>query len=430
MEEYGNANGDVNIRSLLLDAGLWTGGDDSPRSPKQRDVFGDTLQSMSTRREDGLIDETSLEYSPMSMRDHKHDANPWRDRATTGRSEPTPPTRSTFHERKTLKDTDKVMRETNRNLDDLHNLHDLIMKDTDFDDLDAVKQKSKEISSPMRLAPSHNSNSIHPTHNNTTTDSSMLGSPFKSSKRDPIKENSDLNQSAGIADIEYESKQLQQLSEENIKLKQEIRAFDGEFFEQLEDLKYRYAQLQDVLGEDPLMRATVQAKIKDGPLPLNKLAQSVRRSMTAMDRANYDSPLVNGPRAVHARTHQSGYRPDDDRDGDRLHLDGPTPPSQRDSQAFLLQSMGRGPNKLHASNQLDSIREGGVHGIGAGQYQQIRSKIGLGSHDEQGGTFANLCERRLAFELASLSRPDDAILTLVNRSVVTTVQPIIVAASE
>jgi hypothetical protein len=36
------------------------------------------------------------------------------------------------------------------------------------------------------------------------------------------------------------------LEEENIKLKSEISKFDIEFFEELEDLKYRYSKLQGI----------------------------------------------------------------------------------------------------------------------------------------------------------------------------------------
>ncbi|RYY75821.1 hypothetical protein EON63_19220 [archaeon] len=52
--------------------------------------------------------------------------------------------------------------------------------------------------------------------------------------------------------------------------------------------------MQEVLGEDPLARHQVKQSLYKDDQPLSRLAWSVRRSMTAMDRASYDSPLVAG----------------------------------------------------------------------------------------------------------------------------------------
>lgn len=41
---------------------------------------------------------------------------------------------------------------------------------------------------------------------------------------------------------------------QNMRLKKELGVFDSDFFEQLEDLKYRYKELVDVVGEDPLIQ--------------------------------------------------------------------------------------------------------------------------------------------------------------------------------
>lgn len=41
---------------------------------------------------------------------------------------------------------------------------------------------------------------------------------------------------------------------QNMRLKQELGVFDADFFEQLEDLKYKYKELVDVVGEDPLIQ--------------------------------------------------------------------------------------------------------------------------------------------------------------------------------
>lgn len=50
---------------------------------------------------------------------------------------------------------------------------------------------------------------------------------------------------------------------------------------------------------------------------------------------------------------------------------------------------------------------GGTHGIGAGTHSF--------APDEAGGTFSNLCERRLAFELAQHKAPEQATRSLIHR---------------
>lgn len=262
-------------------------------------------------------------------------------------------------------------------------------------------------------------------------DSSIQGSDKRTTSGRPPRP------SDSFSSRNFETQKLRELAEENQRLKEEMRNFDGEFFEQLEDLKYRYSQLQEVLGEDPLLRASAKQhlNIKDGSrsgqnLPLDKLAWSVRRSMTAIDRARYDSPLVTGihasascllndivlssllvigPRAAHAYTYAPGQKSSFPEPSPR-HLGGSLSASQNESQAFLLETMGRGPGR-DPPKSLDRARVGGVHGIGAGTYS---FSAGDGS-DAKSDSMANLCERRLAFELASHPKPDDAILTLINQ---------------
>ena len=53
------------------------------------------------------------------------------------------------------------------------------------------------------------------------------------------------------------------------------------------------------------------------------------------------------------------------------------------------------------------IRLGGTHGIGAGTHSFVP--------DEAGGSFSNLCERRLAFELSQHPAAEQATRSLIHR---------------
>ena len=57
---------------------------------------------------------------------------------------------------------------------------------------------------------------------------------------------------------EMQQTRAEVLMAENERLKRELSTFDVNFFDQLEDLKYRYAALQEIVGENP----------STGPLPL------------------------------------------------------------------------------------------------------------------------------------------------------------------
>ncbi len=60
---------------------------------------------------------------------------------------------------------------------------------------------------------------------------------------------------------------------------------------------------------------------------------------------------------------------------------------------------------VHPSNGMADF--GGKHGIGAGTHTFTA--------DETGGTFSNLCERRLAFELSQHLTPEQATRSLIHR---------------
>ena len=62
----------------------------------------------------------------------------------------------------------------------------------------------------------------------------------------------------GVTDSHSQSQRLgsslSDLELENLRLKHELGVFDPEFFDQLEELKYKYTQLQGIVGEDPVIR--------------------------------------------------------------------------------------------------------------------------------------------------------------------------------
>jgi Ca2+-binding EF-hand superfamily protein len=116
------------------------------------------------------------------------------------------------------------------------------------------------------------------------------------------------------------------LLEENARLKGELSSFDSEFWEQLEDLKYRYNHMQELVGSDQSQgnkflrgygneKATVRPEGnysrssamekyrrsgEGGNLPLDSVGWAKRNPSTAMDNAALDTPLMRGkhPRAT------------------------------------------------------------------------------------------------------------------------------------
>jgi hypothetical protein len=91
-----------------------------------------------------------------------------------------------------------------------------------------------------------------------------------------------------------------------------------------------------------------------------------------------------------------------------MHLGGSIPANST-ANNIMLDSIGRTGSKVPIPG-VESVRDGGIHGIGAGKYMD--PSVTSGSNAD---SLASMCERRLAFELSSLPRPDDAILTLVTK---------------
>jgi len=226
------------------------------------------------------------------------------------------------------------------------------------------------------------------------------------------------------------------LEKENARLKAEMSVFDRDFFEEVEDLKYRYTKLKEVVGD-------VEVESSSGKtLPLERLSWSLRKSMTAIDKISHSNPRSN-PMNVSPYTYAPGNNPYPDiRKNNRIvansdirtigestslsrtnrgqHERGGTigygDISRSVDRDLGLQDSYRMQTKKgidmldhNSGGQLlkhknAPIRVGGTHGIGAG------------SHSADGlGTFSDLCERRLAFELQCHPNPSQAAKNMVHK---------------
>jgi hypothetical protein len=212
------------------------------------------------------------------------------------------------------------------------------------------------------------------------------------------------------------------LFEENERLKKEMKAYDSNFFEEINDLKYRYTRLQEIIGEDPYLDNSISSSLNSrhpgaaggrslsptgrrvADLPLNRLSWSTRNSMRAIDHANISSPLVRGRRNIEKELYLGGGGGVDGRDSRERHSRSLSPSflSSSAKDSLLL------PTRL-SSTGSSVIYDGGIHGIGEGRHF-------LGeNNDIGGGSFSNLCERRLVFELSSHSNPAEATSLLIHQ---------------
>ena len=212
--------------------------------------------------------------------------------------------------------TAKILEVSERNLEDLQELHEMMLDEKDYDygavaapkrrpfehlDVDAMSKSrtagpvelAKEIPPPTAAFAAATSREKVNTEKLNISDSHDL--LFPTQTKSPETKKSD-------AERKIDDDRLSALAHENDRLKKEIGSFDSEFFEQLEDLKYRYSRLQEIVGEDP----SATAARKGSALPLDRLSWSVRNSMTAMDRAGLTSPLVSRPRYPTSHTYAPG----------------------------------------------------------------------------------------------------------------------------
>lgn len=200
-----------------------------------------------------------------------------------------------------------VLGMSSRHLTELNELHRWISEDEEL--------ASPEVSSTARslsptefvVAPSSASNDLAPSSTGTRDVSKQLNTKGFAPVMSPVAEHAeeDTTETTPVktkgttthGDGNREKLMLDALMEENKLLKKEISAFDMEFFEQLEDLKYRYVRMQEMVGGDPNHRNDDSSDVSASPkkLPLDRLAWSTKTSIRALDRAKYTSPLVSGP---------------------------------------------------------------------------------------------------------------------------------------
>ena len=240
------------------------------------------------------------------------------------------------------------------------------------------------------------------------------------------------------------------LAEENARLRSELKAFDGDFWEQLEDLKFRYSKLQEVVGEEPDVpvrggsaassiypvrpsssssSAAAGRDRTSSSRPIDALPWSTRNAMTAMDRAGITSTLARGrygslplerPEARSTdRPHASAYTYDPGAragSGSSLPMDGFTEASKpprgvshkgtRDPD-FGTAAPPNAPLLRHSTGSFPSgPLFGGIHGVGGGAH----APESAGS-----GSLASMCERRLLFELGNHPVPEQASRQLIHR---------------
>ena len=62
------------------------------------------------------------------------------------------------------------------------------------------------------------------------------------------------------------------LAKENERLRRELQSFDSNFWEELEDMKYRYSGLQAAVGSDNLQAAHSKLVAHAGPVSRRRLA--------------------------------------------------------------------------------------------------------------------------------------------------------------
>lgn len=234
-----------------------------------------------------------------------------------------------------------------------------------------------------------------------------------------------------------------QLALENARLKQELGAFDSEFFEELEDLKFKYAKLQviiagnifcttsqslicpikfkcqDTIGDSPVIRTEkdwdryASARLSPSrPVPrappshrasspprssVEKLAwgsPSTRASSHAMDRAKYSSSLV-ASHSSSTHKHQVPHHSDPVTELYMTSGDRPFGSPGRSSRDF---ERGIG---YRASRVIDG------HDLKRSIKEQVYN-----STDQN--DFGSQCERRLIFELKSLPDPSRAAASLMS----------------
>ena len=422
----GATDDEVDVRDLLDDAGIWYDGKNdfshasSPEVRKEATNSGHHESNNHNDRNNMESNDRLVSTLPTTSNDHDHQVKSSKYLLNTYPS-------GDKHSNRTK----EMLDSSGRHLDELAQLHQMILDDGEFDAEPSLLKGaigSKLSEDSKRL------------DRNIETQSSLKSGYYGTQSRDTTRrigletveetvstDDENMTQdkkghidtdkatfvSAPVNDRDLKREEdrfvddrVSALQRENDRLKQEMQSFDVEFFEQLEDLKYRYSKLQEVVGEDPTSVRAVpltDPRVRGGGLPLDRLSWSVRNAMTAMDRAGLTSPLVSRPVYPHAYTYSPGTELKNSNKGRGAHVGGTMPASITASQSLQQYP----PLLTHKGNSSGAFSLGGQHAIGAGTHSIVP--------DEHGGTFSNLCERRLAFELSQHRTPEQATRSLIHR---------------
>ena len=459
LDEYGVSNTTIDVQKILADAGMWEDGGttnsyrSASSSPARRRAGREwDFEEPSPERKDNHGGLDSLEVSPVNSPSKFETLKPPRGKE--------PPAR-------------RILDETNATLAELKDLHSLVeeefdgvVRDKAMDELtnrqlqaqqQALEHENQLLENMLSQKKEEDSQRDKPTtarsrDNNNNNDSNNKQNDKQSQQQQSSNTTSKDKNPLDIAPEFLQNDKIRQLVEENKRLKGEVEAFDSNFFEELEDLKYRYSRLQEMIGEDPFLDDSISRSLQIrhdrrqltgqktvGTLPLNRLSWAAKSSMRAIDHASYDSPLVQGRRALG----MSGSPPRDRRGASstsqssrslsptRLARERATRerPSFVDLDDAGLNRRSVSPGPLFGSSSASGLYlpnmtggggggssrvgpnvvvDGGVHGIGEGRYALL-------DQTEVGGSFANLCERRLVFELSSHPRPAEVTSLLIHK---------------
>jgi hypothetical protein len=284
------------------------------------------------------------------------------------------------------------------------------------------KKKNKEIRDEISENRKNKKKQSKKDHEENSDDEGEKGKPKKDGKSSPDKTTKKKEKKGSEEESSEDKEEMKKkvivptdemtksLLEENERLKKEMKAYDSNFFEEINDLKYRYTRLQEIVGEDPFLDNSISTSLnsrhhpsvrslspkgrKVADLPLNRLSWSTRSSMRAMDHANISSPLVRGRRNIERELQVGG-------NGRNSRSLSPSVYSST-KESLLL------PTRLNTTGN-SVIYDGGIHGIGEGRHFIGENDIG------GGGTFSNLCERRLVFELSSHPNPAEVTSSLIHQ---------------
>ena len=255
--------------------------------------------------------------------------------------------------------------------------------------------------------------------------------------------------SGHVTDIDKTDKTIREIAAENVaaqlaleneRLKKELGAFDLEFFEELEDLKYKYTKLQVNDGNVTLATSfshsmnkffAVQDTIGEGPVRTAKdfdRYASARLSSTILPRPRFESkdPLSPNRPSIDKLAWGSPTSRASNHAADRAKITSSLMRSHPQTYAAVHRSHGDPLTELYLRHDdVLKVRSPGRSHIESGNGIGYRASKAIDGHDlkrsiklqldpsAEHNNFESLCERRLMFELKRLPNPTKAAATLM-----------------